>query len=89
MAFKSLVVVAESTGREKLDLASVLDREIASLLEKEKAELTDLKVDAEFSHDGYGRALVTVFYKPVDLGEKKMRFQIVLFDHDTTTCARI
>lgn len=62
MAFKNIVVSAESTGRDKSNLAERIDEEVNKLLKLEKAELTDMHVDADFAHGAYGKALVTVFY---------------------------
>jgi hypothetical protein len=62
MAFKVLLVQAEGTGPGKKNLAQVISEEVASVESKEKADIKDLKIEADMRSGGYGQAIVTVFY---------------------------
>ena len=70
MAFKSFVISALSTTREKLNVAELIDRELNTFEKSGKAKkINSFHIDSEFNHSGHGNALVTVHFEPAE--EKK------------------
>lgn len=65
MKFKSFMVEALPTGRNKKGIATVVDETVSEFLNSENGGILDrFDVQTEFSTGVYGKAFVTVFYEP-------------------------
>ena len=61
MAFKSILVEAYSTGRDKVNLAEKIEKEVNNVVGK--GELTGVQFQADIQTGGFGTAVVLIAYE--------------------------